>query len=84
MRKLLFVAALFGLLFLAAACAKTEEMQIGNQTGMANPASVFCEEQGGQLKMVETAAGTRGFCILQDGTECDEWQYYGGECPAIE
>ena len=78
MRKLLFFAALLGLLFIAAACAKQEEAQ----TGIANPASVFCEAHGGQLKMVEDEAGVQGICVLADGKECDEWEYYRGECPA--
>ena len=53
-------------------------------TGLPNPASVYCEEQGGTLKMVETDAGTQGICVLEDGTECDEWAYFRGECPELE
>jgi uncharacterized protein len=42
-----------------------------------NPASVFCEEQGGTVR-IETAAdgGQSGICVLEDGTEIDEWEYY--------
>jgi len=90
MRKLLLVAALIGLLFLAAACAKYAEPKTGTQTEtqtntetqIANPASVFCEAHGGELKMVEDEAGVQGICVLADGKECDEWEYYRGECPA--
>lgn len=45
-------------------------------TGMPNPASVYCEEQGGTVEIVEEAAGQRGFCNLPDGTRIDEWEYY--------
>jgi putative hemolysin len=50
--------------------------------GMANPASVFCESQGGTLDMRTDPVneGTVGICILKDGTECEEWAYYRGEC----
>lgn len=49
-------------------------------TGIANPASVYCEEQGYVLEMREEAAGTVGYCLFPDGTECEEWAFYRGEC----
>ena len=49
--------------------------------GMPNPASVFCEEQGGKVEIRTASDGSQqGFCILSDGTECDEWAYYRSEC----
>ncbi|MGA0877677.1 MAG: DUF333 domain-containing protein [Ilumatobacteraceae bacterium] len=45
-------------------------------TGMPNPASVYCEEQGGTVEIVEEPAGQRGFCNLPDGTRIDEWEYF--------
>jgi putative hemolysin len=48
--------------------------------GLPNPASVHCEEQGYTLEMREEAGGTAGYCIFPDGTECEEWAYYRGEC----
>jgi hypothetical protein len=48
---------------------------------MANPASVFCEEQGFQLEIRTIADGSQaGVCIFPDGSECDEWAYFRGEC----
>jgi putative hemolysin len=49
--------------------------------GLANPAAVYCEEQGGRVE-IRTAAdgGQYGVCILTDGSECDEWAFYRGEC----
>ncbi len=49
--------------------------------GMPNPASVYCEEQGGQLE-IRTAAdgGQFGVCTFADGSECEEWAFYRGEC----
>lgn len=50
--------------------------------GMANPASVFCQEQGGESKIVTAADGSQsGVCVLPYGIECDEWAYFRGECP---
>jgi putative hemolysin len=49
--------------------------------GLANPASVYCEEQGYRLEMrTDADGGTYGVCIFLDGSECEEWAYYRGEC----
>lgn len=49
---------------------------------MANPASVYCTEHGGRLEIVTDASGWQtGRCTLADGTVCDEWAYFRGECP---
>ena len=49
-------------------------------TGLANPASVYCEEQGYTLEMRTDENGTYGVCIFPDGSECEEWAFYRGEC----
>jgi hypothetical protein len=49
--------------------------------GMANPASVYCEEQGNKLEIRTASDGSQsGVCIFPDGSECEEWAYYRGEC----
>jgi putative hemolysin len=48
--------------------------------GLPNPASAHCEEQGYELEMRTDANGTTGYCIFPDGTECEEWAFYRGEC----
>lgn len=48
--------------------------------GLPNPASQFCEEQGYTLEIREGADGQSGVCIFPDGSECDEWAFYRGEC----
>ena len=47
---------------------------------MPNPASKFCRDQGYQLEMRTDASGTTGYCVFPDGSECEEWSYYRGEC----
>jgi putative hemolysin len=37
-------------------------------------------EQGGQLEMRTDDAGTAGYCLFPDGTECEEWAFFRGEC----
>ena len=49
--------------------------------GMANPASVYCEENGGKVDLRQDASGgVAGICVFADGSECDEWAYLRGEC----
>jgi putative hemolysin len=46
-----------------------------------NPASAFCEGQGYRLEIRAAPDGSqKGVCIFSDGSECDEWAYYRGEC----
>lgn len=48
---------------------------------MPNPASAYCEEQGGTLEIREDEDGGQyGVCIFDDGSECEEWAFYRGEC----
>ncbi len=48
---------------------------------LANPASVFCTENGGTLTIRQDAAGNQtGFCGFPDGSECEEWAFQRGEC----
>ncbi len=44
-----------------------------NTTEEANPAAVFCEEQGGAV------FGPEPMCGLSDGTTVDAWEYYRAE-----
>jgi putative hemolysin len=49
--------------------------------GMANPASVNCEEMGGRVEMrTDADGGQYGVCIFEDGSECEEWALFNGEC----
>ncbi|MEE4195763.1 MAG: DUF333 domain-containing protein [Anaerolineae bacterium] len=48
---------------------------------IANPASVYCEEQGGTLELrTDEEGGVTGYCIFDDGSECEEWSFYNGDC----
>lgn len=49
--------------------------------GIANPASVFCENNGGTLDIRQDANGGQvGYCVFKDKTECEEWAYFRKEC----
>ena len=49
--------------------------------GIANPASTNCVEKGGTLEIrTGTDDGQVGYCKFSDGSECEEWKYFRGEC----
>jgi putative hemolysin len=48
--------------------------------GLPNPASVYCQEQGFTLELRSDASGMAGYCVFPDGSECEEWSFFRGEC----
>ena len=48
--------------------------------GMPNPATVYCKEQGGSIEMRTDENGMYGVCHFSDGSTCDEWAFFRGEC----
>ncbi len=47
---------------------------------IANPASVFCEENGGSLEIVTSADGSQFALCNFDNYSCEEWAYFNGAC----
>jgi hypothetical protein len=53
----------------------------GTGLNMANPASVYCQQQGYQVEIRTASDGSQyGVCIFPDRSECDEWAFFRGEC----
>ncbi len=46
------------------------------QLAIANPASVYCVQQGGRIEIVDTKKGQIGICILPDGRRIEEWKLF--------
>lgn len=67
-----------------AACTALPPTQVAPgtpQAGLPNPASVYCRQGGNKLEIRTAADGSQsGVCIFPDGTTCDEWAYFRGEC----
>ncbi len=50
-------------------------------TELPNPASKFCIEQGYNITIRTNPNGSQtGYCVFTNGTECEEWAYFRGEC----
>ncbi|MBI5159403.1 DUF333 domain-containing protein [Candidatus Micrarchaeota archaeon] len=50
------------------------------ETAITNPASEKCIAQGFQLDLRENESSQFGVCVFPDGSECEEWAFYRGEC----
>lgn len=81
MKRITSIAA-SALVLSACASAPTPQTAAPHKVGLANPASVFCIQQGGKLRMVKTAQGEHAMCILADGRGVDEWDYFRQHHPA--
>lgn len=56
---------------------QNEEFPEQKMIGMANPASVYCVEQGGESLTKQNKDGSEyGICKFKDGKEVDEWEFY--------
>lgn len=59
------------------ACNKTAKEAIQ----LPNPASVKCIEDGYRLEIRKDESDNEyGVCIDEEGSECEEWKYFRGEC----
>ena len=79
-RKILFT--LFSLIgvVISASC-NPKQISPTPEVNMPNPASVHCEQNGGKLELrPDASGGVAGACVFPDGSECDEWAYFRGEC----
>jgi putative hemolysin len=89
MKRTWILIALLVVLILAACGGKAKETPgtfesplptATTAAGLPNPASKFCEDQGYRLEIRDEAGGQVGYCIFADGTECEEWAFYRGQC----
>jgi len=71
----LWIVALLAVATLAG-CNKTPVENPDKNVEVANPASVYCEENGGTLVLEEGA----WLCMFEDGSYCEEWAYQRWEC----
>jgi putative hemolysin len=52
-----------------------------SQLNMLNPAAGYCEQNGYEYEIRTADDGSQsGVCISPDGSVCDEWAYFRGEC----
>lgn len=85
MKKLQMMFVTIGLLLsMTITACIVEKLPATSEAEIANPASVYCTEQGNKHEIRTAADGSQfGVCIFADKTECNEWAYFRGECGPI-
>ena len=73
------------LIMLVAACSpapeNTQEPNIADsESGLANPAAVYCEGLGYTMETVERNGGEDADCVFPDDTRCPQWDFLAGRC----
>jgi putative hemolysin len=71
------------ILAVLASCAPREAAPTATvpPADLPNPASAYCVEQGFKSEIRTATDGSQsGVCVFNNGTECDEWAFYRGEC----
>ncbi len=75
-KEIVFLLTMLLIMLAAAGCSSPAE-----PAGLANPASVYCGEQGGELDIRKDADGGEvGYCQFDDGSECEEWAFFRRDC----
>lgn len=74
MKKLTIIMGM--LLLSGCTTAEREAPKPPNTIGMANPASVYCQQKGGKSIAVKMPQGERADCLLPGGERIDEWALY--------
>ena len=75
-RKFIIIISLlvFVLLIIFIFNAKQEEAN----SQLANPAAIYCEEQGHNYEIRTAEDGEYGICVFPDNLECGAWDYFCG------
>jgi len=53
---------------------------LNEKNEIANPASVYCIEHGGELQIIDDPNGQYGLCVFSDQSVCEEWAFMNGTC----
>ncbi len=62
-------------------CTTASALKSADFTGIPNPASVNCIQQGGKLTIEKSPSGEYGVCRFEDNRQCEEWALLRGQCP---
>ena len=62
--------------FFALAAGLVQAQPLPIDRTIANPASVYCVQQGGRVEIVDTDKGQIGICVLPDGRRIEEWEFF--------
>jgi putative hemolysin len=74
------LVVLIGLIIYVKIRIANENINLLNNSQIANPASVYCIANNGSLTIKNDENGGQYGVCTRDGKECEEWAYFRGEC----
>lgn len=77
---ILLIIIVAGLVYYFGFYQKETAGEESESTGIANPAAVYCQEQGGISENFTFEAGTDSYCVFENGFKCWQWDFYRGNC----
>lgn len=82
-KTLALLAILATSTMLLAWCNNTNnESEVVEPEEVLNEAWQYCVDNWWSHQIVTSETAVYGECTLPDGTVCEEWEYFSGECPA--
>ncbi|WP_295893395.1 DUF333 domain-containing protein [uncultured Vibrio sp.] len=76
MKKTTIFASLAAVAVLAGCSSEPDEYEVKEYTSIANPASVYCVQQGGELETVSENELRVTYCVLSEEERTEQWEYY--------
>lgn len=84
---ILFVVVLIFFIILQKPLPAPENQRVNPEDNIgqiANPASTYCHENGGELEIITQKDGSQfGLCVFENHA-CEEWTFFRGECTLEE
>jgi putative hemolysin len=79
-RRLIALLLIAPLVIAACGAVPTPAPTPDSPYSLPNEASEHCLAQGYQLEMYAQRNEAVGYCLFPDGTRCELWAFYRGEC----
>lgn len=76
MNKAPLLVAIAGMLALAGCANEPDEYEVKDYASMANPAAVYCVQQGGELETVSENNQRVTYCVFSEDDRVEQWEYY--------
>ncbi|EHH2452328.1 DUF333 domain-containing protein [Vibrio parahaemolyticus] len=76
MKKTSLMMAMAGTMVLAGCSTYDGATRSTEYTSVANPAAVYCVQQGGELDTVSENGERVTYCVLSDDERVEQWEYY--------
>ena len=76
MKRTPIFCAITGAVLLAGCSSEPDEYEVKDYQSVANPASVYCVQQGGELETVNENEMRVTYCVFSDEDRTEQWEYY--------